>query len=77
MQALSQWLERNIPLSDTDASVTRISHGDFKCIFAYCKVVCVVQALAPTPLLGASGADVQEQWCTSDKAAGLTPGSQG
>ena len=30
MQQVMQWLERNIPESDSDANVTRISHGDYK-----------------------------------------------
>lgn len=30
MLQLHAWLEDNIPLTDPDASVTRISHGDYR-----------------------------------------------
>ena len=30
MQQLSQWLETHIPPCDSDAGVTRISHGDYR-----------------------------------------------
>lgn len=31
MTALISWLEAHIPAEDTDPSVTRISHGDYRC----------------------------------------------
>lgn len=31
MTALISWLEAHIPAEDSDASVTRISHGDYRC----------------------------------------------
>ncbi len=31
MMALIAWLQSHIPAEDSDPSVTRISHGDFRC----------------------------------------------
>ena len=55
MQTLSQWLERNIPLSDNDASVTRISHGDYKCSPA---ALCMTMRRVPGACRAAFGPSV-------------------
>ena len=34
MMALIAWLQSHIPAEDSDPSVTRISHGDFRCTLA-------------------------------------------
>lgn len=48
MQQVMQWLEHNIPQSDSDASVTRISHGDYKCAcLLVCELVCALAWAQP------------------------------
>ena len=51
MQRLSAWLKDHVPPDDEDSAVSRISHGDFRCVCRWTRSVSWVGLLAGTKQL--------------------------